>query len=807
MHTNTFYQKPVINTIMKLALKRLRVSNIHVPDVIAAINMRGIALTRARFDDLFLIRPERDSSASCDVFAVVVAVLFSFDAQVLTTNEFFQLAIAMRIPINRYVEFMRFFPKDAWHSCMRAYGFEMVMPHHALAVVGREVLLSQYHDMVLARQNLLIVGPLGMGKKAFAEELLRIYAAYYGVDTYTIDARRIQTPADIFVALATNMHVPTQIPTASVRQLAHMMDHLQTYILLTNIDESPLDPYTLTQAIHTHFPALRCIATAHAAHVPHYTLVELTALPANHPQAAACHLYKHARLHADLPLPAMTTIMDVCQSVGGVPHGILLAATLPHPLSPSASLSAYINAHLDALTAIEFRLLAIVHVWPTRLSTRWVHIIMARGMCDNATAIDDTLNTLAQRQLLSIVPHTASDVIHIHRCLAAGLSHRVSADMRIMLYQDIASALGYIDWRWEHDYRKFSATLTRDDIEAGIEFVGCLLAHALFTEASHVLTQWHSIWRAFGFSRDIHTLFEQWMPHLRMAHTTGAMEYLYGCVMVDCGEYHAGIALFAEVLSRSDTMPLLRARVLLDWVDVQLTHETSTHRDVTALFDALTRAHALFTSFVMPQWQLRAENLQVMVHWYQGNYAAALAHNDRAMHQFHHVSQSLAHLDTVMHRGMVMLSLGEVRSARNYLLQALRAYSQTALPVHHATCRIWLCAIALLEHDIDLVMQYMRQLLAGGDYLVSPSVFVMFLDVVMALMASHQSQINNRYALALCVDRMRSAWHLTPDVHSSVVAFTPIPLTQYQLSATCFAAEMTVAEVVDALHTWFADAK
>jgi hypothetical protein len=45
------------------------------------------------------MRPERDISASCELFASVIAVMFTFHAQVLTTAEFFMLAIAMRIPI------------------------------------------------------------------------------------------------------------------------------------------------------------------------------------------------------------------------------------------------------------------------------------------------------------------------------------------------------------------------------------------------------------------------------------------------------------------------------------------------------------------------------------------------------------------------------------------------------------------------------------------------------------------------------------------------------------------------------------
>jgi hypothetical protein len=45
MFSDMFYDKPTINTVMKRAMKRLRAVDIHVSDVVAALQSHGVSIT------------------------------------------------------------------------------------------------------------------------------------------------------------------------------------------------------------------------------------------------------------------------------------------------------------------------------------------------------------------------------------------------------------------------------------------------------------------------------------------------------------------------------------------------------------------------------------------------------------------------------------------------------------------------------------------------------------------------------------------------------------------------------------------
>ena len=109
----------------------------------------------------------------------------------------------------------------------------------------------------------------------------------------------------------------------------------------------------------------------------------------------------------------------------------------------------------------------------------------------------------------------------------------------------------------------------------------------------------------------------------------------------------------------------------------------------------------------------------------------------------------------------------------------------------------------MLEHDTELTTQYITQLLARGEYIATPSIFVHFLDVIMVMLTSDPAQLNKAYALSPCIERMRSAWQLSRLLLPCIVASSPIVIRPHQPSSLRWHAEMTVADVVDTLHAHF----
>ena len=62
------FAKVTINELMRIIVGRLRKQKISVPDIIDQLNANGVAVTRAKFDDWFMTRPDRDTTAPIAVF-------------------------------------------------------------------------------------------------------------------------------------------------------------------------------------------------------------------------------------------------------------------------------------------------------------------------------------------------------------------------------------------------------------------------------------------------------------------------------------------------------------------------------------------------------------------------------------------------------------------------------------------------------------------------------------------------------------------------------------------------------------------
>ena len=85
-----------------------------------------IQLSRAKFDDWFMTRPERKKFAPLPVFEAVVKVLFYFDANVLNIIEMKQLIDARGIPVLWLQRFASLFSRDDWQHLLQSYGLMQI---------------------------------------------------------------------------------------------------------------------------------------------------------------------------------------------------------------------------------------------------------------------------------------------------------------------------------------------------------------------------------------------------------------------------------------------------------------------------------------------------------------------------------------------------------------------------------------------------------------------------------------------------------------------------------------------------------
>jgi hypothetical protein len=801
MFGDMFYDKPTITIVMKRAMKRLRTVDVHVSDVVAALQAQGVSITRARFDDLLLMRPERDISASCDLFASVIAVMFMFHAQALTTAEFFTLAIAMRIPISQYVGYMRYFPAEEWRQCMRDYGLDMTAVTNSQSLIGRDVELSQWHDAAVAQQNIAICGPPGIGKTVFGHALLRAYETAHGKRAYMMSGRSIHSFADFVRQLAQILGVATLVPELVQAQLQHVVQREQPYLLITEIDDiQAMTPAVFVHAVHDAFPAVRCIVTAKDFHASGYVAMQLTPLHHHHAQAAACQLLRRQRVIQALPVPTDSEVMQRCTHTDGLPLAIMLAAAAAYSATQPFQLSDEIQRRMDVLSPIQMRLLLLLYHWPTGVTYRFLLLMQQQLGVRDTVHVQRMIDDLVTQQLLIVRAVNDREIYVLHELIALQLARRITPDTLLSSYYDVVNALMHVDWRWEDTFDDASQAITVAEMLLVYDIIVHLVAQQHYVPAAQLLTHWHGVWRRFGFVHHMRPLIEACLQQGTdgMHPYRTELDYLLGCVMLDGGEVEQGIAHCEALLQGVTHTPLLWARISYDLVyaHVLYVRQLTTAKRVQ-LQAQLDMAKQIFVDHVMPAWQARVVQLIGMLAWHSGEFGSALEMNDQALRAHQHHTNTVATFDTLLQRGIILTSMGDFRSARNYLRQARRGFAQHALLSATAQCSIWLCYGAIFTGDAQTARMHIVQMLADGEHCVSLVTVLAFLDCVAAYIALSTPDLPDAHQLYALVTQYRQDAGIARDAQiSASLPHYSVDQPAMRNHSPVFEAHMPLARVV-----------
>lgn len=737
MTQETFYDKPTIIAVMKVAMQRLRTKHVLVPTVVTALQARGIRITRGRFDDLFLQRPERDMSASYQLFENVIAVMFELHPQVLTTTEFVRLSIAVRIPFQRYATYMHYFPQDEWQQIMHGYGLEVTSALSSQVIVGRDRELSQWYEAVVSRRNIGVYGVAGVGKTAFAYELLHTVETYHGTTTYVINGRQIDSWHTCITLIQHEMRLLPVIPAMQQRQLARVIHREHPYLLITNIDEiQGIDARQLLAGLHTQFPTLRCIVTACEWRMPGYVDIVLTGLEAGHVRAPASQLFERTRVATTLPAVSSSEMMHMCIRVGGLPLALILAANLQPLIHDNWSVSAAIRQLSMRMVYAEYRILTLLLLFQMPISHRFIELFGAVACVTDVLQVRRALTSLGERRLITVRTGHDNNLYQVPAAVCAEFRIHMSADIAAIQHHDLLQAILRIDWRWEDTYHLHSSVITRYELRLVAEFVDVLLAHHNVVAAVQVLTQFHSLWRRMGMSADIQPALSRCMHGISVADNV-ELYYLQGCVALDCGDTLAAMRWMEQALTAVASQPvsLLRARIMLDMSMVLLqVYPQLSDTQLAQITDDLTWAHHVFGHHAMPAWQARVDNVRSFLCWSIGNMRGAMEYNDYAMRFFNVTGHSLGFLDTILQRGLVLTSIGDVRGARNYLTQAQRAYAQLDMPESMAFCRLRIASSYAYEGDTVRAHEVIRTMISSGECFVTYRIMLYALDILGAIM-------------------------------------------------------------------------
>jgi hypothetical protein len=168
MNKDLLFDKAQIIALMKQGFRRLRKRDVHVGDVIHLLAERHPDITRARFDDMFMTRPERDCTATLPLIADVIQVMYGFDAHLWSATDLLQLLIALRVPINQISLYSVYFWGDEWPRALQKYGMGTPLLGASGGIVGREDAVQQLRQDMLQRRTIVLSGEAGVGKTALA---------------------------------------------------------------------------------------------------------------------------------------------------------------------------------------------------------------------------------------------------------------------------------------------------------------------------------------------------------------------------------------------------------------------------------------------------------------------------------------------------------------------------------------------------------------------------------------------------------------------------------------------------------------
>jgi len=707
MTSYTFFDKPTIIQLMKLAFQRLRSQQVLVPDVVTALRQRGIQLTRARFDDMFLTRPERDSTAPMPVFVATVDVMFGCHPAVWSADEFMQLVVAVRVPIDQVQQFSRYFSRQTWQNAVQQYGFYPPAPSVNAPLIGRDYLLESLRDAMLQRQHVVLVGEAGIGKTAIALELMRQYEITQGQRTFYFDLSTVTSLGSLYQQLALTFQVKPLANEPILLRLKMVLETQSSYVLIDNADEqNPMAPAMLLRQMMHYFPSLRFVITSRMLHLAELIgvpqAVPIPPLRTDHDRAAACQLFMRVFQQAGGRVIDSEYVLNSCRAVEGNP---LLIAMIANAVTQQTS---PVNSHdsvalaLNNLSPNEMRIVMLLSISRLHIPLRFLQFVSQQLFALSEYALPSLMDSLEQRQVIYQVRNDA-DVYAVHAVIRQVIQQRMTYERQYQLLRDLGKATLFIDAKWEDVFQQHNAFVTTTDVVVALHMVELLLANTLVSEAVAILVNWHTLWVRHGLTSDAMSLCERCEVLLPSDHPQRTeLVFVLGSLYGNRGVINLSLTYLRQafVLAETNHSSFIWARTAIEYGLNGLHDADAMAQGIfTTLCDDLHRAIEYFEREHNTTWQARALDMLAFMHFTVGNLRQALEYNDHAMTLFRDAGVTIGLLDAAFNRGLILMAVGDFAGARNYLNYARQEFYRIAMPINMANCHLRLAAISVLAGD------------------------------------------------------------------------------------------------------------
>jgi len=809
-----FFDKATTIALMRQAFSRLRSQRIYLADVLQALQQRGIRVSRARFDDMFMTRPDRDIGPSLDVFTAVVAVLFDYDAHIFTAEELFELLVAVRVPISAVQSFAGYFEPAAWQEALQRYGFYTPKTTVQLALIGRNSVIDELNHFVIARSNLALTGPAGIGKTAVAFELMRRYEAHHGQKSYYLDANGITSLAQLYEQLAFVFRVKPIANEPILLRLKMVLRNEQPYLFIDNVDDEDefhLRPETFIDQVIAHLPTVRCIITSRkvgvVAQFPQYQERMLAPLQSDHIKSSACQLFMRIFAQAGGQHVEPEYVLESCQAVQGNPLLIGMIANAV-ALGPQAlPKHDFVERTLAVLSPIEMRILGLLSLCTIPVTTRFLAMLATSVFGVSEENLSLQLDSLDQRRVIYRI--TSDDEFYVvHAVIRQVLVRIVPEETYRMLLRDVVKSLGRVDISWEdarHDATTFYKT---NDVILALHVVTQLLHRAMTVEAATILINWHTLWGRHGLSTTAISQVERCMVVLGDMHPLSAeLSFVAGSLYSARGMFSLAMNYLQRTkrFTEQNAMPFLWGRVVIEiGMNALVDMDEFNTIPFAELCGYMDQAIHYFSQNQHVSWLARTHDMYAYMHFVKGNLRDALAHSDTALELFRTYRVTLGLLDASYNRGLILIAAGDFHDARQYLQFAQAEFTRLNIPMNIAGCSLRLAAVNVLEgkytetrRDLQTAFDFLQR--AGG---LQDILYIM--DIYSGLLM-WQGQANDTLGLSALIQHFRAErriyrGHMLDHVFQQQLAIAKQTTGSDTPQSTRFEAGMTFYDVISLIR-------
>ena len=754
--------KQIVIGLMRQIFGRLREHGIYLADVIDALRSHGVDITRTRFDDLFMTRPEREVNISVGLFTTVITVLFEFDTQIISAEDFFKLVIATRIPLQPINTFAQYFSTVLWQKELQRYGFQELQLPAITQIIGREDIIEQLQSALLLRTNVALIGPAGIGKTTMAFEMMRRYEIYTDQKTFYFDVKGIYTLAQLYARLATVFHIKPLANEPILLRLQMELRKEQPYLIIDNLgEEGTLTPEILLYQLDTYLPQLRVIVTTRQTDFrdkfSNFQMVDVPSLRYESIMDSACTLFLRIFYHAGGAYVDSGFVLSSCHAVAGNPLYIGMIANAVARGTHSVHISDFVQQALAGLSPDELKVLQFLSICAMPMTQRILELLATDVFTLTKFDLHHILHLLINRQVIYLIPG-AELQYEVHAVLRQVILHKFSEMTWHGLVHNIGKAL-IVPTNYAAGFNADqNGAYTISDLTNIMVMSKLLMERNSIVDAAKVVICWHELWIMYGLSIEATSVVESCVMAIGDIHPLYAeLCYVLGLLYSARGLIRMSITNLerALVLARDAQLDFLEARCMSHIATNTLNDTPSITPQIFAKFcENMELLIAYFTQKQNLFWLARTYNTYSFIYFNMGNIADSFRCNNAALGLFQPHSDSFGLLEVLSNRGLILLAMGQFDVACQQLITARDGFSRSNIATARALCSLRLSVVAVINNQVAMAFTEFRNafivLYQGGG--IQNLLFM--IDLYCSLMLI-RGQISDAVGLYALCDRFR----------------------------------------------------